>query len=200
MLKLIPTYALLALSLLPSLAVTLPAVDDHASHGSTASDGSTWLATSIGPDCITGARYHGTMQGKNITIADVPTYYAEPPADVAEKKVIFFFSDVYGPFLDNNFMLQDWFASRGFHVLGIDYFFGDPIQNHPEPGFNITAWLAKSQRQAAEAVPKWKAAVIEQFGEDAKYAAVGYCFGIRTLTNHFLALGQGPTSPNKPKK
>jgi hypothetical protein len=83
----------------------------------------------------------------------------------------------------------------GFYVAGLDYFFGDPIQAHDgEPGFNQAAWLAKSQRQAEEALPKWLEAVRKTYGthawrlsttetnprvyegRDAKYGAVGVLF------------------------
>ncbi|EAU86474.1 hypothetical protein CC1G_11782 [Coprinopsis cinerea okayama7 len=134
------------------------------------------LAGAIGPDCVDGAKYTGEAAGRNITIADVPTYYS-PAADEDSKKVVLYYSDIYGPFYENNFLLQDWFAENGYHVLGLDYFFGDPIQNHPEPDFDMAAWVAKSRAQAAEALPKWNKAVREKFGPDAKFVAVGYCFG-----------------------
>jgi hypothetical protein len=50
-------------------------------------------------------------------------------------------------------------------VLGPDYFFGDPIQDHDnEEGFDKPAWMAKSKKQADECVPKWLEAVKEKFG------------------------------------
>ncbi|TFK21082.1 alpha/beta-hydrolase [Coprinopsis marcescibilis] len=136
------------------------------------------LAGSIGKDCVEGAVHSGHALGKNISIADVPTYFAEPASEPAVKKVILFLSDVYSPFYINNQLLQDEFASNGFYVLGIDYFFGDPIQdNQGRPGFNQTAWFNKSRKQAEESLPKWLAAVRQIYGADAKYGAVGYCFG-----------------------
>lgn len=58
--------------------------------------------------------------------------------------------------------------------MGLDYFFGDPIQNHPEADFNRTAWVAKSRKQASESVPKWVNAVKAQYGTDTtKYFSVG---------------------------
>jgi hypothetical protein len=79
----------------------------------------------------------------------------------------------------------------GFIVLGIDYFFGDPIQLHKdEEGFDRAAWIAKSRQQAKEAFPKWLKEVREIYGSNiinterfqfnffhigtnAKYSAVG---------------------------
>ncbi|TEB20084.1 alpha/beta-hydrolase [Coprinellus micaceus] len=134
------------------------------------------LAGPIGPDCVDGAKHGGEARGTNVTFADVPTYYAEPSEPSGN--VILFFSDIYSPFYVNNQLLQDYFAGEGYHVLGIDYFFGDPIQAHDgEPGFNQAAWIEKSRKQAAESLPKWIEAVQEKYGPEAKYTAVGYCFG-----------------------
>ena len=52
----------------------------------------------------------------------------------------------------------------GFHVLGIDYFFGDPIYIHTEAEFDRPTWVEKSIRQAREVVPKWIDAVLELYG------------------------------------
>ncbi|KAF6753956.1 Alpha/Beta hydrolase protein [Ephemerocybe angulata] len=137
------------------------------------------LAPEVGPDCAQGFKHDGKITGTNVTVAGVPTYYSKPAkSTTGPKKVILFFADIYSPFYINNQLLQDYFASEGFHVLGIDYFFGDPIQAHDgEPGFNQTAWINKSRAQADESLPKWTEAVKKQYGADAKFAAVGYCFG-----------------------
>ncbi|KAH6906039.1 Alpha/Beta hydrolase protein [Coprinopsis sp. MPI-PUGE-AT-0042] len=136
------------------------------------------LAGPIDKHCVEGAKYEGTATGKNTTIAGVPTYVAKPSVPGKNKRVILFFPDVYGPFYENNFLLQDHFASKGYHVLGIDYFLGDPLGNHSnEPGFNMTAWITKSRTQAREVLPKWIDAVRGEYGSTSKYSAVGYCFG-----------------------
>ncbi|RXW15381.1 hypothetical protein EST38_g10474 [Candolleomyces aberdarensis] len=138
------------------------------------------LAGPITEHCIEGAKHAGEPVGTNVTIADVPTYLSEPttPPSDEKKKVLLFFSDIYSPFYVNNQLLQDYFASEGFNVVGIDYFFGDPIQAHDgQPGFNMTAWFNKSREQAERALPGWIEAVRTKYGADAKYAAVGYCFG-----------------------
>jgi len=49
--------------------------------------------------------------------------------------------------------------------------------NYPNPDFDRAAWIAKSKKLAADATPGWIKAVREKYGEDAKYCAVGYCFG-----------------------
>jgi len=59
-------------------------------------------------------------------------------------------------------------------VVGIDYFFGDPVHLHVEdPGFDRKHWRDKSWKNAVEAVPKWSKSVREMFGADPKYCAVG---------------------------
>ncbi|TFK21084.1 alpha/beta-hydrolase [Coprinopsis marcescibilis] len=136
------------------------------------------LARDYGPDCLEGFTYSGRVQGKNITIAGVPTYSARPSKNSGTKKVIMFFPDVFGPFYVNNELLQDQFASQGYHVFGIDYFFGDPIQiAQTRPNFNQTEWILKSVQQAAESVPRWIEGVRQLHGANSKYNAVGYCFG-----------------------
>jgi hypothetical protein len=71
------------------------------------------LAGPIEKHCIEGAKYEGTARGKNVTFAGVPTYVSKPaPSPAKTKRVILFFY-VYGPFYENNFLLQDHFASKG---------------------------------------------------------------------------------------
>ncbi|TFK21073.1 alpha/beta-hydrolase [Coprinopsis marcescibilis] len=142
------------------------------------------LAGPLGKDCLQGSKYTGEPKGKNLTIAGMPTYVSEASrhgdhsSGNGVAKVIMFFSDVFGPFYINNELLQDYFASKGFHVLGPDYFFGDPIQNHDgEAGFNQTEWMDKSIQQADANLPGWITKVKETYGPNAKYSAVGYCFG-----------------------
>ncbi|KAJ7725180.1 Alpha/Beta hydrolase protein [Mycena metata] len=131
-------------------------------------------------DCFTGVKHSGDPVGKTVTIADVQTYVSKPPSAGAAsgpKKVVLFFSDVYGPFFLNNQLLQDYFASQGFFVVGIDYFLGDPVYIHTEEGFDRDAWLDKSHKQAREVFPRWLEEVRKEYGADSKYCAVGYCFG-----------------------
>jgi hypothetical protein len=51
-------------------------------------------------------------------------------------------------------------------VLGIDYFLGDPVYVHTEENFDRSAWMAKSQAQAAGVLPDWLKAVRETYGKD----------------------------------
>ncbi|TFK18478.1 hypothetical protein FA15DRAFT_253039 [Coprinopsis marcescibilis] len=123
------------------------------------------LATDINKDCINKPNHllaPPAPRGKNITLADVPTYVVTPPVPPGSPglpgppititprppKVILFLSDVYSPFDINNQLVQDGFAAAGFHVLGLDYFYGDPISKH-EGASNeeLMAWLAKSRAQ-----------------------------------------------------
>ncbi|KAF6744573.1 Alpha/Beta hydrolase protein [Ephemerocybe angulata] len=165
-------------ALLPLGALSLPSTD----HTSPV------LAGPIGKNCTIGSIHEGTPTGKNITIGGVPTYFAAPSKALnndgggkkASTKVIMFF----GAFSINNELLQDYFATQGYNVLGIDYFFGDPIGLHVspdlvpfDPTFDLNAWVVKSKNQADAAVPTWIEAVKRRYGSKAKYTAVGYCFG-----------------------
>ncbi|KAF9559365.1 alpha/beta-hydrolase [Agrocybe pediades] len=144
-----------------------------------ATDSSPVLAGPPGDCCVQGVKHVGTSVGKEITIAGVKTYLSEPPASATgPTKVVLYFADIYGPFYDNAKLLQDYFASHGFNVLGLDYFFGDPIHLHTnEEGFDRGAWIEKVRGLAKEHTPAWVKAVREKYGPDAKYSAVGYCFG-----------------------
>ncbi|KAF8198268.1 Alpha/Beta hydrolase protein [Mycena galopus ATCC 62051] len=132
-------------------------------------------------NCFTGVKHSGDPVGKTVTIADIPTYVSEPPPSTTTpngpKKVVLFFADVFGPFYLNNQLLQDYFASQGFVVVGIDYFLGDAVHKHNEEGFDRYAWATAMRTQAQEITPKWIEAVRKQYGADGKYCAVGYCFG-----------------------
>jgi len=138
------------------------------------------LAGPPGDCCVKGVKHFGEPKGETITIAGIQTYISRPPAKESsqDKKIILYLADVYGPLFINAQLLQDYYASYGFTVLGIDYFFGDPIHLHTdEVGFDKAAWIAKYRQQAKEAFPKWLKEVREIYGANAKYSAVGYCFG-----------------------
>ncbi|KAJ2912402.1 hypothetical protein MD484_g8011, partial [Candolleomyces efflorescens] len=133
------------------------------------------LAGPISDCCVQSVKHEGQALGKTIEIAGVSTYLSEPSTQTQRgvKKVVLFFPDVFGPFYLNNQLTQDYFASQGFHVLGIDYFFGDPVYIHTEADFDRQTWVEKSIRQAKETVPKWIDAVLQLYGSEAKYSAVG---------------------------
>ncbi|KIJ09628.1 hypothetical protein PAXINDRAFT_172426 [Paxillus involutus ATCC 200175] len=147
---------------------------------------STTLAGAPGACCFTGVQHSGTPVGRVEDLGGLSTYISEPPAAVVagtHKKVILFLADIYGPLFINNQLLQDYFASSGFVVLGPDYFFGDAVPNHP-PGRDRNAWLQSVQAPANEAFPKWLDAVKAIYGtENTKYCAVGYCFGAPFVMN-----------------
>jgi len=137
------------------------------------------IAGPITDHCTQGVKHTGKPVGRVETIAGVETYISDPPAGTpGPKKVVLYFADVFSPLFINAKLLQDYFASHGFYVLGLDYFFGDPIQNHSDdPEFDRAAWFTKVRGLAKEATPKWIEEVRKIHGEDAKYTAVGYCFG-----------------------
>jgi len=94
--------------------------------------------------------------------------------------VILFYADVWGSMFLNNQLLQDYFASQGFIVVGIDYFVGDPIYIHnDDPNFDRGAWFEKHHKGAKELEPVWWEAIQARYGKptETNYFAVGYCFG-----------------------
>jgi dienelactone hydrolase len=141
---------------------------------------STTLAGPPSTCCWTGFKHTGTPEGRIEPLGGLDTYIAEPPAGATsgpEKKVLLFLADVWGALFVNNKLLQDYFASCGFIVLGPDYFFGVPIQDLPADR-DKAAWSVEALEKATKAFPKWFEAVKAKYGtENTKYTAVGYCFG-----------------------
>ncbi|KAH7921536.1 alpha/beta-hydrolase [Leucogyrophana mollusca] len=140
---------------------------------------STTLASAPSSCCWSGVKHSGAPAGRVEELGGLTTYISEPPTPQpasAPKKVILFLADVYGPLFINNQLLQDYFAAAGFIVVGPDYFFGNGVPNHP-PGFDRQIWVTAARQPAIDAFPAWFAAVKTRYGADAKYTAVGYCFG-----------------------
>ncbi|KAH6906040.1 hypothetical protein BKA70DRAFT_1224966 [Coprinopsis sp. MPI-PUGE-AT-0042] len=152
------------------------------------------FASSVDKNCPVGAKYTCTPKGKNVTIAGVPTYLATPTRPSKKKRVILFFSDVFGPstkIVSSSKIISlprvrslsspspnPHSLGSGYHVLGIDYFPRDPLGNHDidnELAFNITEWQIKSHKQARELILKWTEAVRAEYGKTSKYVALGYC-------------------------
>jgi hypothetical protein len=80
---------------------------------------STVLAGPPGECCAKGFKHSGEPAGTTVTIADLRTYLSEPRTVQSEgpKKVILFFSDIFGPYFLNNQLLQDYYASQGMHAV-----------------------------------------------------------------------------------
>ncbi|THU90359.1 alpha/beta-hydrolase [Dendrothele bispora CBS 962.96] len=142
------------------------------------------LAGPPGDCCFSkGVKHSGTPVGRTETIGGVQTYVSEPSQSQSNnagtaKNVILFMSDIWGPFKENAQLLQDYFAENGFYVVGLDYFFGDTVDKHDdEPNFDRMTWVKEKKVIADEAAVKWFKAVKEIYGSNAKYCAVGYCFG-----------------------
>ncbi|TDL17437.1 alpha/beta-hydrolase [Rickenella mellea] len=146
------------------------------------------LAEAPGEHCVAGVKHSGEAKGDVEVIAGVETYVSKPPTGDGTKfkKIILFFADVYGPLYINNKLIQDYFASHGFLVVGIDYFEGSPVQdNASKPEFELSTWITGPRERAAILVPKWTEAVKEKYGlPDTKYSAVGYCFGGPFVMEH----------------
>lgn len=74
---------------------------------------STTFASAPSDCCASGFKHTGTPSGKTISIADVETYVSEPKNAGPDKKVVLFFSDVYGPLFLNNQLVMDYYADQG---------------------------------------------------------------------------------------
>jgi hypothetical protein len=75
------------------------------------------LAGPPGACCAKSFHYEGTAIGRTETFASIETYVSDQCASAGDnKKVLFFLSDIHGPFYINNQLLQDYFASQGLSV------------------------------------------------------------------------------------
>jgi len=74
------------------------------------------VMTALTDHCFTTVQHTGTPAGQRIEISvggvPVPTYLAEPAGD-PPRRIILFFSDVFGAFYLNNQLVQDYFATQG---------------------------------------------------------------------------------------
>ncbi|KAG1742676.1 dienelactone hydrolase [Suillus paluster] len=136
------------------------------------------MASQHSEHCFTAAAQSGTPVGRQEEIASVQTYVSEPKNPSESKAVILYFSDVFGPFIIHNQLTMDYYASHGFTVLGLDYFFGEPMQDcMNKPDFDRAAWMEKAYSNAKTHTRPWVDAVVKKYGSDKKYCAVGFCFG-----------------------
>jgi len=130
--------------------------------------------------CWTGVAHTGESTGKVETIGGAETYVALPPQGAPMKGVLLFYADVWGCMFLNNRLLQDYFATQGFIVVGIDYLARDPIYIHNEdPNFDRPAWFQKQHKGSREMEPVWWEAIQARYGKpnETNYFAIGYCFG-----------------------
>lgn len=118
------------------------------------------LASAPGSCCFSGVKHIGTPVGRVEDLGGIPTYISDPPA--ATQKVILFLADVWSPLFVNNKLVQDYFASCGYVVLGPDYFFGDSAPNHDGP--DRQEWIDNSRKPAIDAFPAWLDAVKGKYG------------------------------------
>ncbi|KAJ2917578.1 hypothetical protein MD484_g2833, partial [Candolleomyces efflorescens] len=122
------------------------------------------LAKPPGPCCFEGVKHSGTPIGREDSIGGIPTYISEPAGGFKPGgKIILYFADIYGPLFINSKLIQDYFASQGFDREG---------------------WKMKNLENAKKIVPGWVEQVRNTYGEDAKYSAVGYCFGAPFTLNY----------------
>ncbi|KAI0801391.1 alpha/beta-hydrolase [Fomes fomentarius] len=143
------------------------------------------LAGSPGDCCIRTVQHVGEIRGKVEVVAGVETYVSRPP-DESNKKIILFFGDVYGPLYVNSQLIMDYWASNGWLVVGLDYFEGDSMQNHPDRNaLDFPSWLKGKQERAPVLIEPWVEAIKRDYGSsDSKYVCVGYCFGAPYVCEH----------------
>ncbi|THH20179.1 hypothetical protein EW146_g1122 [Bondarzewia mesenterica] len=141
------------------------------------------LASPPGDCCVKTVQHSGNTVGTLVDIGGVNTYVSFPPMNEDQYPcILMYFSDIFSPLYINNKLTMDFYASKGYLVLGPDYFEGDSIANYLEgetgfslrSGFDLEGWVSTKREKANELVPKFVEAVRAKYGrETTKYAAVG---------------------------
>ncbi|KAH9890445.1 alpha/beta-hydrolase, partial [Cubamyces lactineus] len=126
--------------------------------------------------------HEGTPEGQFTKVGIVESYVGTPSGDCPKDKVVLFFSDVFGIKRQNNLLLADDYARKGFKVVLPDLFEGDAL---PEDvlntgTFNFPSWLGK---HGAERVAGIIRTVQDALKAESvtKFAAAGFCFGARPV-------------------
>ena len=138
--------------------------------------------------------------------APVPTYLSRAPAGTPSPPTVLFLTDVFGHTFKNNQVLCDEYAKRGFNIFMPDYLAGRavsgestaPLMDVDEassfltkvstvfsvvPGFASFLWANGSRKavqprvEALARAIRAKARELGGGGEEAKLAAIGFCFG-----------------------
>ncbi|KAI0066689.1 alpha/beta-hydrolase [Artomyces pyxidatus] len=142
------------------------------------------LAGPLGECCTKFVQHTGEAKGVVEELAGAKMYVSYPPTKADKyERIIFYWPDVFGPFFINSQLIMDYFASKGYLVVAVDLFFGEPIQvRRTKPNFEIWSWIKPIRERADPLVPVWVDAVKERYGlPTTKYATVGYCFGGRDV-------------------
>lgn len=136
--------------------------------------------------CVTGVQHEGEAKGTFITIGDVKTYIAEP-ASKDHSKAILFLTDAFGLDLINNFLMADDFAAQGYFVVMPDLFQGDPVPGkflleNNVSSFDFRPWAGKHGVELVDPVVKGAITAMRETMGVQRIAAVGYCFGAKSVT------------------
>jgi len=143
---------------------------------------------SLGSCCFSGVVHEGTPKGSIATLNGVTgNYVALPSGEYDKTKALLFLPDAFGASLVNAQLLADSFAENGIPTYVIDYLYGDPVpaEAMSNPSFDWQAWFAKhgstdTRPLLDKAIEGLKAQGITTF------AATGYCFGGRYVTDLVL--------------
>jgi len=135
-------------------------------------------------DCISGVKHEGEPQGKIVQIGGYDCYVTIPPSGVeySQDKVVLFLTDVFGLKLNNNLLLADNFALRGYKVIAPDILCGDPIpydiwSNRADIPFDIDTWFTKHEDHTWIAVLAGVLKVLKEEQGVKRIGTTGYCFG-----------------------
>ena len=77
------------------------------------------LAKPCGDCCFRSIPHSGSAKGQFGNLGGVPTYIARPDGEEESKRIILFFSDVYGCAYINSKLAMDYWAENGMSLLAL---------------------------------------------------------------------------------
>ncbi|GAA5982510.1 hypothetical protein JCM10908_006678 [Rhodotorula pacifica] len=139
---------------------------------------------SLGKCCVSGFKHDGTPSGKIEEINGVKTYVSVPNGDYDKTKALLFLTDIFGTALPNGQLLVDSFAANGIPVYMPDYLHGDEIaaEDLNSGKVDLMQWLGKHGKEVTRPVIDKIVEHLKGQGVQ-KFAAIGYCFGGRYVTD-----------------
>ncbi|GAA5884750.1 hypothetical protein JCM3774_005804 [Rhodotorula dairenensis] len=139
---------------------------------------------SLGQCCVSGFKHDGTPAGKVEDLNGVKTYISLPKGDFDKSKALLFLTDIFGTELPNGQLLADSFAANGIAVYMPDYLHGDAIaaEDLNSGKVDLPAWIGKHGKDVTR--PAIDKVIAHLKGQGVqKFAAIGYCFGARYVTD-----------------
>jgi len=105
---------------------------------------------------------------------------ATPSGEYPKDKIVLFLTDVFGLKLNNNLLLADNFALRGYKAIAPDILCGNPLPFPPRvygTPLDIDAWFVKHREDTWMPVIEGVVKALKDEQGVTRIGTTGYCFG-----------------------